>query len=253
MLKFVYDNAADIPEGLKNHYKEVDGKWHLQCSGAKPQAEFDTMQTSLTAARTDVTRFKAVVAKFGEHTPETIATLEEEVAGLKVGDKDIEAQVAAMVEVRTKNLTRDLTAMTQRAEKSEGDLTGLRGDFSKSKIDVAVMNVANGMVRDTAVEDVLLHAGLDLELDESGNVVTKETCKAGAALSVKDWLAKKLETSVHWEPESTPGKSKGGKGGNPPVDNPWAKETFNVTQQHVVMQSDPSKAEALKKAAGVAA
>lgn len=253
MLKFVYDTAAEIPEGLKAHYKEVDGKWHLQCTGAKPESEVVALQTSLTASRADATRYKAVIATFGEHTPATISTLEEKVAGLSAGAGDIEAQVDAMVQVRTSNLNRDLTAANQRADGLETELGGVRGDFKKSKIDVAVMNVANGMVRDTAVEDVLLHAGIDLELDENGNVVTKETCKVGAALSVKDWLTKKIEKSIHWEPESTPGKSLGGKGNLKNGANPWMQDSWNVTQQHAIEQENATKAAALKKAAGIAA
>lgn len=252
MIKFVYNTAAEVPEALKEHYTEKDGKFVLQCEGVKPSNEFETMQTSLNAARADVSRFKGILAKFGEHTPETISAMEEELAGLKTGkSEDIEARVSAQVEVRTKNLARDLAAATQRAEKAEGDVKALKSEFNTSKIDVAVMNVGSERFRKEAIQDAQLYARNDFEIDESGNVVTKETCTLGAGLSVAQWADKMLETKTHWENENTAGKSKGGRERQQAGNNPWAKESFNVTEQHRIMLADPTKAAAMKKAAGI--
>ena len=252
MIKFVYNTAAEVPEVLKEHYTEKEGKFYLQCEGAKPSNEFETMQTSLNAARADVSRYKGVIAKFGEHTPDTISAMEEELAGLKTGrSEDIEARVSAQVEVRTKNLTRDLAAANQRAEKAEKDVSCLKSEFNASKIDVAVMNVGNERFRPEAIPDAQLYARGDFEIDEAGNVVSKETCALGAGLTVAQWAEKMLEKKTHWEPENTAGKSRGGIGRQQAGNNPWARETFNVTEQHRIMRSDPTKAQALKKAAGI--
>jgi len=248
-MKFVYGSKTEIPAGLESHYKEINGKWYLQCKGAKPQDEFETVQNSLIASRADTQKYKDIVGKFGQHTPETLATLEEEIAGLKAGKGDIEAQVAAMVEVRTANLSRDLAAAKQKADKAEGDLGTMKGEFNKSTIEMAVMNGASGKVRDSALIDAKLHAGLDLELNEAGLAVTKESCALGAGLTVDQWLGKKLETMTHWEPESQSGLSKGRKGKTSTIDNPWAKDTINVTQQHQILAADPAKAAALQSAA----
>ncbi len=253
MLKFVYNTEAEIPEALKSYYKEVDGKWVLQVDGAKPEAEFTTMQTSLTAARDDVARYKGVIAKFGDHTPETISALQEENARLKVTGGDTDAQVEAMVEVRTKNLTRDLTAANQKTEQLTSELGTLRTESNRAKIEIAAVNAAQatGSVADSAMVDVKMHAAADLELNEAGQPVTKATCSLGAGLTPAQWLEKKLDAMPHWEAESTGGRSRGNKKHQQKGANPWKEESWNVTEQNKIYVEDPSRAKSLAEAAGV--
>lgn len=253
MLKFSYDNEADIPEGAKQFYKQAGGKWLLQAAGVSNE-EAEGYRASMNAARADAEKYKGIIAKFGDHTPETIAALEEENAGLKAGGgEDIEARVAAQVEVRTKNLQRDITAANQRAQEAETKLAEVNAQFAQTQIETAAANAATnlGQVADTAMVDVRLHAGLDLELNEAGEVVTKETCKLGAGLSVKDWMDKKLQSMPHWEKPSEGGGSRGSKTARNNQENPWDPKTINVTRQHQIIAEDPDRARSLAKAHGV--
>jgi len=253
MLKFSYNSEAEIPEGAKQFYKLVGGIWLLQADGVST-ADADGFKASMNAARADVDKFKAVIGKFGKHTPESVAELEETVAGLKAGGgSDIEERVNAQVQVRTANLQRDITAANQRATEAEGKLTDVNVQFSKTQIESAAANAAStlGQVADSALVDVRMHANLDLELNEKGEVVTKETCALGAGLTSAQWIQKKLEAMPHWEKPTVGGNSHGSRGARNQADNPWDKKTWNVTEQHTLINADLGKAKTLAKAAGL--
>lgn len=250
MLKWTYAKKEDIPKGAEEFYKEVNGQWVLQADGVSNETA-EGYRSSMNAARADADKLKGVLKGFGKHTPESIAKLEEQAAGSGTNE-DVEARANAIVEVRTKNLQRDITAANQRADKAEGELAKVNGEFTKQQIETAAINAAASMpqVAESAMVDVRMHAAADLELNEQGKVVTRETCELGAGLSVKDWLEKKLEKLPHWETPSVGGGSQGGPRKRPTIKNPWNKDTWNVTEQHKLMQSDFAKAEQLAKAEG---
>lgn len=252
MLKFVYNNEADIPSDVKQYYKQDGNVWRLQAEGVSTE-EAERFKTSMNAAREDAAKYKSILAKFGDHTPESVAALEEKAAGLGAGKDDLEARVNAQVDARTKNLQRDLTAANQKAQESENKLRDISTQFNRTQIESAAINAATGLgqVIDSALVDVRLHAGLDLELNEQGKVVTKETCELGAGLTPSQWMEKKLAAMPHWEKPSQGGGARGSQGGKNPGTNPWAKETYNVTEQHKLLSTDPEKAKTMAKAAGV--
>lgn len=72
----------------------------------------------------------------------------------------------------------------------------------------------------------------------------------GTITGLEEQLAKLKETKPYLFKETEPGGTGGSKGGGPkggkePTKNPWAKETFNLTEQGRILREDPELARSL--------
>lgn len=248
LLKAVYKTKEEIPQGFESLFKEVGGQWEIQVEGMKSQADVDRVMEGLRKERSDHAETRALLHKFDGYSLDDIRKLEDDNALLRADGKgtDIDEKVKALVEAKTASLRRDLAAAEKRANDAEAALKTTKGELVKDKIEVAVVNVASSKVRPEALTDVKLHAAGDFELDDKGNVVTKETCPQGAGLTVEQWLEAKVKNAPHWEIPNKGGGGRGGDGGGGGAPNPWSKKHWNVTKQHEISAADPDKAKRLK-------
>lgn len=73
--------------------------------------------------------------------------------------------------------------------------------------------------------------------------------KDGAPVGLDDVLKPLKESSPHLFKSQPAGYSPAG-GGQPPVKNPWAKDTFNLTEQGRIFRENPAAARQMAEAAG---
>jgi len=251
-LKAVYQTLAEIPEAFRALFTERDGKYELtEVDGVKTGADIDRLTEALRKERTDHAATKVSLNKFAGYKPEDITAMEDKIAIFEADGKsgDIDAKVNSLVEARTKTLTRENERLKTELSAEQVKGANLIKERNTDRIEVSVLNVAADLVRTEALEDVKLHASRDLTIDESGAIVTRDDYAGGAGKPVKDWLAGKIEKSIHWQKTSTGGGSTGGKGKNRGNANPWKKESWNETEQSRIAISEPATAERLKKEA----
>ena len=102
-----------------------------------------------------------------------------------------------------------------------------------------------------ALEDALDRAERVFEVDDHGNVVTKEVLGTTPGLQASVWFTDMQKSRPHWWGNSAGGGAGGNRGGNDMGGkNPWSAEHWNMTEQGKLVQSDRAKAEQLAKAAG---
>ncbi len=260
MLKTIYDNEEDIPEGYKDLYTEKNGKWELTgITGVKTEADVARVQTALTKERNDHKATKASLAQFEGIDPEAVSamtlSLEEAQAQLAALNKDgnvdpekIEPIVAARLKQATAplerdkaNLERQLEAQRKAVTEKEGVIATLNSSITSDRIERQVRDAAaTSKLLPSAVTDAVMHARSIFEQTEDGRTVTKDVAGVTPGLNPVEWLKDMQEKAPHWWPASVGGGAQGGGGGGRPyagVNNPWSKEGWNLTKQGQVYKA----------------
>lgn len=267
MLQLKYAKREDIPQGKDDLYTERDGEWHFTgVTGIKTQVDIDKVMTGLTKERDDHkgTREKLrtwegleradVDAKLAK-----LAELEVAVQG-SVPKADMDKKLDELAEVRVKNrlmpVERERDALKKKLEDTEKAVATLTAEKTQRTIHDKVREAAvTAKVMPEVMADVLLLSDNVFQLTEQGELLTKENVYGvDAGLSPETFFTTQQERRSYWWPASTGGGSKGagGKGGaNGGVANPWAPDSWNLTEQgKVVREHGMEKAQQMAKMAG---
>lgn len=230
----------------------------------KPYQDLDA-----TAARTAMER----IAAFGDITPDAAKTAVETAARLaaldpakeadKIANEKLETlkgQLTAQFNLRETELTTQASNYKSTVESLTGQLQHVMAD-SQVKSEVAKANPLDD-ARDAVELLVSKYVRTSMKdgkvvvdvIDVNGNPRIKD--HNGTPFTVADLVAEIREKSASlFKPEDKRGIGVlPGSAGNPStagVANPWAKETWNFTQQNVLEISKPELAKQLKAQAGV--
>ena len=261
-LKRVIDKLEDVDAAFHDLYEEKDGKFHF---AAVPLTE---NEQALTQARQDAAKFrtenvslKASLQAFKDLDPNTVKQALVENESLKaeleaLGSKDkqkFEEAVAARVkteraplerELQTLKSTNDTLVKENGEHKANGEKRAKHDAMREACVALKVAEPAYA----GKWPDALKWAEENAVIGADGKVTDKET-----GLPLKDALKHMLEEGLqaHWWGTSSGGGGRGTQKDAPGVVNPWAKNSWNATQQGIIAAKDPSRAEALAKAAGV--
>jgi len=257
-IKTQYDTLEEIPEQYRDLFKEVDGKYVLtEVIGMKTQGDIDRLQESLRKERSD---HKAIKDKFAFVADIEVDKLQDmvdrfpelEAAAGGNSAEAVQRQVDAKLAAAKAPLERQITKLQTELGESQTAVTDYKNRETERKIVDAVSTAARKLkVQDCAIEDAILTGRAHLQVDEDGNVVTRDGAPVSAGLSAEVWLTEMQTKRAHWWGESTGGGAGGNKGGGAGPNNPWSKEHWNMTQQGAVYRENPQKAEQMAKAAGV--
>lgn len=255
-LDLIVVDINSVPEAFRVLYTEKDGAWHLTgVKGMKTQADIDRLQSALTKERGDHKGTRERLALWGDlNHDEVRAALDripelESAAKGKLNDEDINRIVEQRLGAKTAPMTRELeTLRTTLGERDKAIALFETKEKTRLVVDALDKSAGQMKVLQSAMEDVRMYAGM-FTVDENGTVVTTEAAGI-AGLSPKAWLDDMVNKRPHWFPPS----NGGGPTGNGNVDgvksNPWAKDSWNMTQQMQIVKADPQKADRLAKAAG---
>lgn len=267
MLQLKYAKREDIPEGYADLYTERDGEWHFTgVNGIKTQADIDRMQTGLQKERDEhkTTREKLRAWEGLERSEidSKLARLEE----LEVASKDsipkaeMDKKLDELAEVRVKNrmlpVERERDGLKKKLEETEKVVAALTAEKNQRIVHDKIREAAViAKVMPEVMADVLLLSDNVFELTEDGKgLLTKENAYGvDAGLTPESFFQTQQERRSYWWPASTGGGSKGsgGKGGAGGLANPWAAETWNLTEQgKYVREHGMEKAQQMAKLAG---
>ena len=267
-LEAIIDNKAAIPEGLVDHYKEVDGKFVLQANGMKSQDDFDNYAEALKKRLTDAGADFARKQGSGLSRDDVLEVVEGALkkfgkppAGGKpngdgAGNGDTE------VAERLHDLERNVASLTDDNKKLKDERDAALGTSRSTTIQNALTQAATkaGASPD-GVGNLVQLVENKFEVSQAGDVVTKLEAGKGVTPNQgpEDYfasLAREKTFRMFW-PKSVGAGADGGEGGGPPAGgdlgkgNPFAKAGWNVTNQSKLYVSNKPEAERLMKAAGV--
>lgn len=257
-LKAVVDKIDDIAEPFRELYSERNGKFELTgVEGMKTQADIDRIQASLIKERND---HKATKDKFSTFADLDLSEIQakldkypelEAAAAGKLDEKQIDSLVEGRIKTRLAPLERELkTAKNALGEKDE-IITKFTIKDKQRKITRAVSEAAKKAgLQDTAVEDAVLLGERVFELNEDGSVTTKDGVGCTPGIDPVVWFSEMQPKRPHWWGPSAGGGAGGNRGSNNGGMNPWAHDTWNMTEQGKILRENPTRADQLAKSAG---
>lgn len=179
--------------------------------------------------------------------------LEKAKADLAKLQKDLETTKSALD-------SKDAEKLTE-VEKLTKELDILKkqvAEITKAKADAEAKTAAT--LRSQTIRDQAKAAGIALApktVSENLFFQMLEATLSGVDVADKTALTSALDKFKSENPGiiAAPGKGSGVDGGNPATSktgkNPWAKESFNLTEQVKLLQTEPDKARTLASEAGV--
>lgn len=190
---------------------------------------------------------------------DSVSTLQQQLEDLKdknaLGEENIKKVnelVASKVEAAQTRFDTQVTELNEQLTTSQTGFKTLQQKYDGERISGAVRKAAEKAgVIPGAIDDVIARArgmfaiseeGLVEARDQDGNLI-----KIGKKIASPDVFVEALkESAEHLWPDSKGTGAKGSKGGGATGPNPFAKETFNLTEQALLVKSDPQKAERLR-------
>ncbi len=252
MLKFKYHSQNQIPQEHRALYTERDGAWFLDAENVIGASRFDELRKQNTTLNDQLA---ALQKRFQGIDPDDVRTqlaekqrLEEEKA-LKAGEFD------KILESRTRALKTDFdqrySALTAERDSLNARLTDIQINQG-----VIVAGTRRGL-RSSAIPDITARArstfklvsGIPRAFDPDGTTV--RVGRDGITpMTVEEWIDSQLSAAPHlFESNSGSGAVGSGSPANVDRDNPWNRETWNLTKQGELIRRDPARARALQSAA----
>lgn len=265
-LEAILDDKAKIPEGFGDHYKEIEGKYHLNVSGMKTQADFDNYAEALKKRFADAAADLSKKGASGVTRDELMETVETALKkfGKPTGNangKGNQDQIDGDVSARLHDMERNLADLTAKNEKLQTERDEALGTSRSTTIRNSLTQAATkaGVDKD-GVQNLVQLVESNFETSQAGDVVTKLEATKGVTpnQAPDDYfasLARDPSFRMFW-PKSVGAGADGGDGGaggstDLTGKNPWTKAGWNMTNQSKLYSRDKIEATRLMKAAGV--
>lgn len=140
-------------------------------------------------------------------------------------------------------------------KKDNSDNEELQKQVKEYKEKVTALEVASAnTVKEYALKDKLKEAGVvdaDYIIYKQGGLDKFTFDKDGKPVGIDDVVKPLKESSPHLFKTEPGADYRPAGGGTPPAKNPFAKDSFNLTEQGMLLKENPKQAQALAAAAGV--
>jgi hypothetical protein len=258
LLQYKYENKEDIPEQFQELFTEVGGSFVMtEVVGIKTVEDVNNLQESLRKERSDHKAVKTSLAKFGSLDPDEVHSQLDRIHELEAasGGNIDEAKMAEMLEARLKTKTapleRQLSELQNTLSEKDTELAGYQVREKRATIHDSIRKAAiSSKLRDTAINDALIIGESIFDVDENGQVITKDNVGVTPGVDPAVWFTEVQTTRPHWWPESSGAGARGGRGGIGGANNPFSKEHWNMTEQGALITQDRTKADQMAKSAG---
>ncbi len=261
-LKAIYDTKEDIPAGFESAYTERNGKWELQVEGMKTQADVDRVQTALEAERVEHKETKKQ-SRGGDDAAQDLKDKVEdleaklETAGQdKVSDDDIQKRVDAQVKLVIRPIEREKSKLEEtNAEQLETIGTQakkINSGLIRSDV-TEVLGTKELGINPDALPDIEIYAERVMVVGVDGKRLTKDGVGVTPGLTLAELIAEMRADGQrnHWFGKTQGAGSPGGEGGSHGGVNPFKEgETWNSTEQGVLITNNPNLAKSLAEQAG---
>lgn len=257
-INLTYDTLEEIPEAFRELYTEKDGKFVLTgVIGMKTQADIDRLNEALRKEKNDHKATRDKYAPLADlEIDDVLEKLDkypelEAAAGGKLDETKLNELVESRLRAKTAPLERQLAQANQKIAEQEGSITEYREKDRRRAIHDAVRSAATeAKLRQEALEDALLYGERVFDVDEDGNVITKDNVGVTPGVDPRVWLTEMQPKRPHWWGESSGGGARGGAGGGGGGANPWSAQSWNMTEQGRIFRENPERAKQMAASAG---
>jgi len=248
-LKAIVDSLDNVDENLQEFYEEQDGKYVLKVEGVREHPEVTALKNAYDSEkqkRSDLAKERDKYKEVADKLPDDFDADEyERLKANGEGGDDVQKKVEEARERERKRHERTIQQLTEERD-------SLKNNYHKTQTQTALkdalneVNVAPHLRR--AAERLWSY---DAQLDEDGKVVTSDGTPLTEA--IRDWSQGEEGSYFIAADGNGGGGAPGGRAGRGNgKDNPWAKDSYNMTQQAIIEKQDPDKAKRLKSEAGAA-
>jgi hypothetical protein len=260
-LSAILDSIEGISPDIAQLYtKNAIGKYELTgISGIKTQADIDRLTGSLQNERIAHQNTKVSLEtykKLGDDPSKVQLQLDrigelEAASGDKIDEEKLNEMVETRLQTKIAPLKRELDEANKKLTESSSTIQQFETKDIKRQIASSVASAAKqSNLISTAIDDATMMAENIFQIDESGKVVTKDNVGVTPGIDATVWLTDMREKRPHWWANSQGGGAGGNNGGSFGSSNPWAKDSFNMTEQSKMIKTNPVLAEQMKSAAG---
>lgn len=255
----VLDNLDGVDEAYHGMFTERDGKFEFDgVGGMKTQADITRLQGGLNKERDDHKATKLTLAGFDGIDVATVHTQLDRIAELEAaaGGKLDEDKMNELVETRLVTkiapINRELGKITKERDSLFEENQGYVAANIKRSIGDSIGKAiaeSKGFLQE-ASEDAIIAGERIFEVNEDGSVTAKDNVGVTPGISPAEWLTDLQPKKPHWWGKSAGGDARPGDHSTPSGNNPWAAETWNVTEQNALFRANQAKAKQLAAAAG---
>jgi hypothetical protein len=259
-LKTVLEKLEDVAEPFREHYVEIkDAKGKVEYvlgleGSIDPLPQVKTLKQENGGFRIKLRDMETKYGKFDAFKDmdpvEVLAKLDriaelEAAAGGKLDEAAIEKIVEGRIKTKLSPVERQLATVTAERDgfkaKNEEFTMKEKQRLIADQVRSAALKVK---MEPTAVEDAIMLAERIMEVDDNGNVTVKDKVGYTPGIDVSSWLGDMQSKRPHWWGPSAGGGSRGNGGGAGAGGgaNPWAHDTWNVTEQNKIYTSDQKRA-----------
>lgn len=253
----IVDTLDAVDEKYRDLYSEKNGKFEVTgVTGYKTQADVDRVQEGLKKEREDHKASRERLGLFGDIDPEGLHEQLDRIGELEAAaaDKIDESKINEMVETRLKTKMSPVVRDLEAKDKALAEATGVIQQYQEKERIASIHDTVREAGKLThllseAEEDALLLAERVFEVDEDGNVTAKDGVGCTPGVTPEVWLQEMQPKRPHWWGPSAGGGARPGDKGFSGT-NPWAAETWNMTEQNAIYTKDATRATQLATAAG---
>jgi hypothetical protein len=258
MLKLSVDSLDGVEDSFHELYTERDGKYELTgIEGMKTQKDIDDIKTALGKERDAHKKTKEKLQEYddirdlGISSNEILSKLDRvDELEAAAADKIDDDKINDMVEKRLRLKIAPIQREKDKAIRERDEVLALNEEYKQKDVVRTIHEhvqkaALEGKVVNTALEDVKMIAEKVFQVTDDGMVVTKDN-----AADPNTWLGDMQKSRPHWFPASTGGGANGNTNNTGGANNPFAKDTFNLTEQGRLVKESPEKARQLAKQAG---
>lgn len=264
-LKYSLESVEDLPEPLREHYREEGGKYFLDAEGIKPLADFDKVQNALLAERKEKKEYKdkhsAWESRFIGKTPDEIAAQLERIPLLEadsqksVDKTKLNEIIETTVRQRMSPLEHENGKLKQSLAEHEQTINQFRQNERRRTLHDAVRGIAvkegyQESAYANAEGALMLLAERNFTINDMGDVVVADESKIlTPGLGLREALVEVKNLYPYLVKGSVGGGASGSNGANGSTNNPFKQNNKTIRGQF--MKENPDKWQKLMKDAGL--
>ncbi len=239
-LNYKLETLDEVAEDQKGLYKEVNGSFILDVIGVKDVAEFNTVHTALGKERLEKKEYKNKLNKFGDYTPETFETLNNQIADLKLfkqgnSSEEIEKRLQDALSIKIAPIEKKRLEDEATIEELRNTLNNMNAEKETSSLKdkiTKIVNSSNSSVKPEAHNDIYARAMLH-ELKYNKDVSDFVDSKGN---DFNTWFNEQSKNST-WNKSSTGAGANGGSKGI--TENPF--KTGDLKAQTELYKTDKAR------------